>query len=646
MNTHSMLSLANSSPRAINALAASLTLVVAQVAWGQAQIQPQRIGGTPTSARTGVSGGVNRVSAGRGNALGDGTGMGGQTFSWTRAGGSGQQLGGGNVLDRNSQVGSGGANAPGANVDYNARNLLITNSVPGGRGFRAAVGYTADTDFRAATGSDSTYNFRAGSALSNPVFLTSAAYQDRFLVAQGLGVFEYRRDSTPIGIAAQRQSDNQPDSRLRLDRANAQMAFGRMNWDMGEDRTVATGKTTNGDAVRYIVSPLRGLQAEAMTDPIVASGLGIYEQARARQDINRGLMTLDDLSTANVGATRIDRQVRSTAQGETLRIKDTKVVPKTYLDLLAEIEAKAAAKAADSKGDFKSGLDRVKSDLDKTSQGFGQGIGQGLGQGLDQGFGSDGAPGSTTDKPTKPSTEPQPATVPGSSTDGNPLIPGNAVLPDGGEAEREADRVKARGKLLPIPDMADILRHGRTIDQLGTTERRRVDELVREGEDALKKGEYFQAERRFTQAQSIASDNPLVEVGIAHAQLGAGLYLSAGLTLRSLFTENPELIDAKYDTELLPSGERLAQATQLMRSRIERGDDIAGYGLVLAYIGHQTGERALVEEGLKAMDGNESLATARELLKGVWLGKSEATPAPAQPATPPTGAGTAEPTGK
>jgi hypothetical protein len=57
-----------------------------------------------------------------------------------------------------------------------------------------------------------------------------------------------------------------------------------------------------------------------------------------------------------------------------------------------------------------------------------------------------------------------------------------------------------------------------------------------------------------------------------------------------------------------------------MRERINRGDDAPGYGLVLAYIGHQTGDRALVEEGLAVITGNAELDAQGELLKGVWLG--------------------------
>ena len=268
-----------------------------ETALAQQQIQPQRIGGPAiqgSNQGSRIQGGVNNVPSGSGNRLGDGSGMGGQTFDWSRGAGSGRAMGSGNALDRNNQVGSGGSNNAATPVDYNARNLVVTNSVPGGRGFRGSVGYTADTDFRAPTGSDALYRFRADSAMSNPAFVNSTLAKDRFQVAQGLGVFEFRRASTPLSLSDQANAGRLPDSRVRLDRANAQMAFGRMNWDLGEDRMIARGQAANGDAIRYIVSPLRGLQAESLTDPIVRSGLGVYEQARARAEEERAGGRVDE----------------------------------------------------------------------------------------------------------------------------------------------------------------------------------------------------------------------------------------------------------------------------------------------------------------------------------------------------------------
>jgi len=574
-------------------------LAAAAPAFSQQQIQGQRIGG-PANQGSRIQGGVNRVPSGNGNALGDGSGMGGQTFNWSRGAGSGRGMGSGNALDANSQVGSGGSNNAQTPVDYNARNLVVTNSVPGGRGFRGSVGYTADTDFRGRTGSDSSYRFRADSAMSNPAFVSLIASRDRFRVAQGLGVFEFRRDTTPIGNAERQAIAMGNDSRLRLDRVNADMAFGRMNWEMGEDRMIARGEAGDGQPVRYIVSPLRGLQSESLTDPIVQSGLGLYERARARADIRDGLTTAEEYlrdTGRNIGATmRVEAQQLGTSLGSETRVQNAKMVPKTYFDLVEEIEKRAETKTGLKGG----GLEAVREQiggLGKTTPEKAPGIpGTSVGESE-----STTLPGQPTPDPNRPSSELQ--------------------VPDGGEAQREAKRIEERGRLLPVPEMAEILRHGRTIDQLGTSERRRVDDLVRQGEEALRNGEYFQAERRFNQAQSVATGNPLVEVGIAHAQIGAGLYLSAGLTLRNLFTESPELIDARYDAKLLPTGDRLTAAVKMLSERILRGDDAPGYGLVLAYIGHQTNDRALVGKGLAAVTGSAELDAQRALLEGIWTPK-------------------------
>jgi hypothetical protein len=549
----------------------------------------------------------DRVLRGRGESLGDGNALGGQTFRWSQTTGAGRASGSGNILDANTQLGSGGANAGSIPVDYGARNLIVTGSVPGGRGFRGSVGYTADTDFRGRTGSDDNFAFRADSAFSNPAFSASAVSRDRFLVAQGLGVFEYRRESTPLSAANERAVREQTDSRLRLDRANAQMSFGRGNYDIGGDRTIISTTTQTGELVRYIISPLRGLQIENLRDPLTRAGIGVYERARARQDMAAGLTTMDDYQRMRAASAldvpdprRVDQRLRPQSEAERLRVESNKVLPQSYLDIVEAVNKSAESAAGDGAATPED-LMGTPSLLERVRE-------------------------SITPAPTRtrrPGTTETDAATPATG-DGKSDSSGSLISPDGtprsGEAEREAARIKERGAIISVDEAARILRHGRTIDSLSRDDRRRVDELARQGEAALRAGDYFRAERRFEQAQSLASDNPLAEVGIAHAQLGAGLYLSAALTLRNLFEAFPELIDARYDRALLPAPDRLATAIAIMRERIKRGDDVQGYGLILAYIGHQTADRAMVEEGLAVIQGNERLDTVRKLLEGVWLG--------------------------
>ena len=587
----------------------SIALAVAGAASAQSQVQGNRVGtqvgGTRMGGPSTGKGLSDPTLSGRGMGLGDGNILGGQTFRWQQTVGAGRAAGSGNILDANPQLGSGGANSGSIPVDYSARNLLVTGSVPGGRGFRGSVGYTADKDFAARTGSDDLYLFRADSAFSNPAFANSAFARDRFLVAQGLGVFEYRRESTPSTVDNPTILRDQPESRLRLDRANAQMSFGRSNWDINGDRTIATTTSTRNEPLRYVISPLRGLQIENLTDPLTRGGLSLYERARARQDIAMGITTLDDYRRVRAGMEieptdprRVDSRLRPESESDRLRMDGAKVLPKSYLDILDIINKDTTAtpkpEGAPAAGE-KSNLDKVRDALEPLRPKPKPGVDK---------------PDAMKPDPTKSST---------GDTDRGSLVSPEGT-PRSGEADREADREKRRGPEMSVEDAARILRHQQTVRELGRDDKRRIDELVKQGEAALREGDYFRAERRFEQAQSLAADNPLTEAGIAHAQLGAGLYLSTSLTLRNLFTSFPELIDVRYDRSLLPAQERLDSAIAVMRQRMQRGDDVQGYGLVLAYIGHQLGDRALVAEGLAGISGNEKLDTMRKLLEGVWLG--------------------------
>jgi len=609
--------------------AVSLAIVLAETATAQTLVQPNRVGTQVGGNRTGnqVGGSMGgpiggNYLGGRGQSLGDGNALGGQTFAWGRSGGSGLAAGAGNSLDANTQHGSGGVNGGIAPTDYNARNLIVTGSVPGGRGFRGSVGYSAATDFRGVLGSDSTFAFRADSAFSSTAFSASAISRDRFLLAQGLGAYQYLRDPGPNAILSQSVGPGGAESSLRIDRANSLLSLGRSNWEIGGDRTIASSSTTTGEPVRYVISPLRGMQIENMTDPLTRGGLSVYERARARQDIAAGRATSDDYLRARAmyapeapDPRRVDAKLKPKSEGDRLRVDGSKSLPQSYLDIVDEVNKKAKTDQQSQQPDKpaqapKTPLEQIRESLDAA-----RGVKPATGDKKPDGSGKDDmkSDGTKSDG-TKPDATKPDATKPANAD--------TVTKPVDAEAMREADRVKQRGKLMSVEDAAAVLRHGKTITELGRDDRRRVDELIKQGESALRDSDYFRAERRFNQAQSLASDNPLIEAGIANAQLGAGLYLSASLTLRSMFTSFPELIDAKYDRALLPKQDRLDAAIALIRQRIDRGDDAPGYGLVLAYIGHQVGDRKLVEEGLAVIKGGEQIETQRMLLEDIWLGAS------------------------
>ncbi len=152
-----------------------------------------------------------------------------------------------------------------------------------------------------------------------------------------------------------------------------------------------------------------------------------------------------------------------------------------------------------------------------------------------------------------------------------------------------------------------------------TYDENRFNEKVAQAEDQLRAGEYFWAERHFRRALRFTPGHPLATAGLANAQLGAGLYIPAALTLRSLMTENPEMIDVRYDEGILPNTVRLNSAKESLRNRLSEKRDRNSIALLFAYIGHQTKDKEMVQQGLAIMAETDPDDKLLILLKGVWL---------------------------
>jgi len=169
----------------------------------------------------------------------------------------------------------------------------------------------------------------------------------------------------------------------------------------------------------------------------------------------------------------------------------------------------------------------------------------------------------------------------------------------------------------------------------GTGKRDFYTEHMETGQRLLRERMYFDAEERFGRALSNKSGDVSARTGQIHAQVGAGLWMSAGQRLRQLIAEHPETAGQRYAPELLPDPDRMSRATDQLRI------NVAGTGkvrresaLLIAYMGFQAGDLAMAREGLDAMarvaaedpaaGSDERLV---ELLRGVWLDPALYTPA-------------------
>jgi hypothetical protein len=133
-------------------------------------------------------------------------------------------------------------------------------------------------------------------------------------------------------------------------------------------------------------------------------------------------------------------------------------------------------------------------------------------------------------------------------------------------------------------------------------------------------GEYFWAERRYDRALRFTPGHPLATAGLAHARIGAGLYLSASLALQSLLSLQPEMIDVTYADRLLPPRTDLVKAAVSITGRLDEKRDGGTYAFLLAYIGHQLGDREMIERGLAVFEEREGANDPLvRLLKKIWL---------------------------
>lgn len=539
-------------------------------------------------------------------------------------------LGGGTSLDRNLQRGSGGINSPVGQPNFSSRNLLVTGNVAGGRGFRGSVGYTAANDFRSAAGSDAIFRFQAESALSSTYFLNLRSI-DRLSLAQDFGTYEFRRASTPDATGGSSASNQ----RVRLDRAAATMASTRTFELDAEAAPFARGVDNANRPVDFVASPVQGLRKRRPDDPIDATGLSTFERARVRQDVAAGRLDEDDptrgFQSPIVDVRKDERRdaskdgskggTKDGTKGSSARV-DTRVTDpvgaqrSSYDQIVKRIVERYGSDPnvhIDAESDA---VARAKADIKK--------VRDALGGRIDDE--DDSNP--LVDPITKLPKRPAPRTTP---SDGG-------TKDDSSKGDKEAERQrKVDEARTAVSAAAERLRHGTTVRDLTPGERARVDELVKDGQSRLAEGDFFRAERCFTQALELNPDNPLLYAGLAHSQIGAGLHLSAALTLRTLFSNNPEMIDTRYERGLLPNETRLRLAIETLRTRVTSGQDADGYGLALAYIGHQLDDKDLVREGLAAVKGTIENDLMRELLGQLWLDEKPAA-APGAPTDPPAAA--------
>jgi hypothetical protein len=213
---------------------------------------------------------------------------------------------------------------------------------------------------------------------------------------------------------------------------------------------------------------------------------------------------------------------------------------------------------------------------------------------------------------------------PGSIEDGAPEIGFDRGENLGGQTRYEID-----------PKTLELLRkNGERVTYLVDPTAGASDVFVqhmRAGERLLKNGRYFDAEERFTNALAVRQGNVSAQLGRLHAQIGAGVVVSASVNLQTLMSKHIELISERYSGDLLPSDERVKELILNLRERAGlegRSPLIAeeptsvriACALLMSYLGYQIDDRTQMEDGFAVIREIGSASDIRlvELLDIIW----------------------------
>ncbi len=546
--------------------------------------------------------------------------------------GMAQVGGGGRVLERDlrSPASGGGGLAPKANFrdEVYLRNALITGNVGGGKSFRGNVGYTAPNEFRGQLGSDSNFSFRRDSTSASSLRgVSSLKYQSNYSTGNSRSADSLVSRLGATGIAAASAAPGTSDTAFTRRTQQFQPRPGSLR----SSGSFEANESLNPTLVGYT-------RGEDGVSKVTASGLlGV----RTLKEI----LDKDNLKADE--ATSRSRTVDAARPGITPEslVSSVQEKPADPLNLLPNnnLQQSLTRTAYDNlrermvKADEEDKKDRQLSGITPEEKKVEAG--------------KDGQALTVDDRLEQLRNRLIPKGARLRDDQGRSMLATTAEEKAQREKEGKADKVatgeddKSQTGIERAPlsrqelEAIDLIRRARaqsnTFVNPATGQRDFFSEHMARGEELLGNERYFDAEERFARALSIKPGDVTAQSARIHAQLGAGLYLSAAFNLRSLMKEHPEVAAIRFTGKTVPSPDRMRSLAADLRGKIavaevRKQEPLAADGFLLAYIGWQVEDKAMTREGLEAAKkGTRSKAEQESvsadeseliaLLEGVWL---------------------------
>jgi tetratricopeptide (TPR) repeat protein len=113
--------------------------------------------------------------------------------------------------------------------------------------------------------------------------------------------------------------------------------------------------------------------------------------------------------------------------------------------------------------------------------------------------------------------------------------------------------------------------------------------VLKKAETLMKEGKYTSALDQYDAAEAVTPNNPLIWLGRAHAELGAGFFLRADNHLRQALSTDRALLMGQYDLTAMLGEERLAKLVSELKDQANQDKSKSTPLFLLAYIAYNTG---------------------------------------------------------
>jgi hypothetical protein len=522
----------------------------------------------------------------------------------------------GRALDANQQVGSGGYNPADGRLDYSRRNDIITGNVGGGRGFQDTIGYGAVGEFQDNLGSDNLFNYRAGSLSSSTSYLN----------ATGIGGVGSQGNPSVYRSFTNRVALTQPPGLIAPSGGGFQLVPNGSLSTLrgGQVSAYRVGNLTPGLALQsFSSSPVLGLRGNPITSEAISRKL-----QEATDEYNDLDMPKNMIHTNIYGTDLFDPYGKPKQdKDEQLKLQVGQIPPTLIIGQQLQTLFDPSADPLEAYKNTRNAqvLDTVFNRLKNTDPKADEGstylkLLRAIHDDKGESSGDDAWDG-TLDTPTSQQlTEAELAydqimkDMYGEDYGSRRNASSSTQDPDAQGDEAEGD----------VQDVVSQLNYNLPrIETLASNKQNRIARLTRDAEAALANGKYLTAESRYRQILLDVRDDPFPQVGLVHAQLGAGMFRSAGMNLRSVFVQHPELIAARYDAKLLPPEARLQWVQQELQSAISQGEGGKDAPLLLAYMGYQANSRQVIRYGLALAQAKSPRDPLLSVLREIWLDESD-----------------------